>query len=208
MVREYIKKNFNENEPILIQDMRIDTMNKNAIRQAVNRMVLDGDLVRFDTGVYYRPQISTLFGLRTLEPYKVIERKYIKDNFQTFGYLTGMRFANIMGLTTQVPFKLEITSNNEASKGREVQVGWQKVRLKKPVVRINSENAKILQFLEGVANAELYTEYSIDETVELLKAYIIQNNLTKEDLHSVEDAITEAAAKKLILWELIYDFAS
>lgn len=53
-----------------------------------------------------------------------------------------------MKITTQMPNVLEIYTNNESSKVREVTVGSQRVVLRRARVEINRDNVPILAFLE------------------------------------------------------------
>ena len=139
---------------------------------------------------------------------KVIIRKYIQSTTDIYGYFAGATFANQIGLTTQMPATLEIITSKESTKGRTVTVGLQTVRLKRPATTITSENIGLLQFLDGVSQAEKYSELSDAETGALLKNYARQQKYSKELLSSVLSGITGAAAKKLIEWGIIYEFTS
>ena len=140
MLKEYLEKNYGYNEPIFINEIRLDGINDNALRQYFKRMLKSGDLARFDTGIYYLPKASRLLKKSYLDPMKVIIRKYIQSTTEVYGYFTGATFANQIGLTTQMPAILEIITSKEATKGRNVTVGSQNVRLKRPTVTITSEN--------------------------------------------------------------------
>ena len=60
MLKEYLEKNYGYNEPIFINEIRLDGLNDNALRQYFKRMLKSGDLARFDTGIYYLPKASRL----------------------------------------------------------------------------------------------------------------------------------------------------
>ena len=134
--------------------------------------------------------------------------EYIQSTTEIYGYFAGATFANQIGLTTQMPATLEIITSKESTKGRTVTVGSQTVRLKRPAIAVTSENAGLLQFLDGVSQAEKYSELSDSETGILLKNYARQQNFSKELLSSVLSGITGSAAKKLIEWGIIYEFTS
>ena len=208
MLKEYLEKNYGYNEPIFINEIRMDGLNDNALRQYFKRMLKSGDLVRFDTGIYYLPKASRLLNKSYLDPMKVIISKYIQSTTETYGYFAGATFANQIGLTTQMPATLEIVTSKESTKGRTVTVGSQVVRLKRPATAITSENAGLLQFLDAVSQAEKYSELSDSDTGILLKNYAKQQNYSKELLSSVLSGITGSAAKKLIEWGIIYEFTS
>ena len=80
-------------------------------------MVQSGDIIRFDTGVYYLPKASRILKKSYLDPMKVIIRKYIKNAGETYGYFSGATFANQIGLTTQMPTVLEIVTSRRIHQG-------------------------------------------------------------------------------------------
>ena len=171
-------------------------------------MVQPGDIIRFDTGVYYLPKASRILKKSYLDPMKVIIRKYIKNAGETYGYFSGATFANQIGLTTQMPTVLEIVTSRESTKGRIVTVGSQKVRLKRPSIEITSENAGLLQLLDIVSQANLYSEYPEQKMGEILKRYVRNQRYTRESLMNSLPAITGTTAKNLIKWGIIYEFTS
>ena len=177
MLKEYLEKAYGYNEPIFISEIQLEGISDNALRQYFKRMVQSGDIIRFDTGVYYLPKASRILKKSYLDPMKVIIRKYIKNAGETYGYFSGATFANQIGLTTQMPTVLEIVTSRESTKGRIVTVGSQKVRLKRPSIEITSENAGLLQLLDIVSQANLYSEYPEQKTGEILKRYVRKSTL-------------------------------
>lgn len=208
MLKEYLEKAYGYNEPIFISEIQLEGISDNALRQYFKRMVQSGDIIRFDTGVYYLPKASRILKKSYLDPMKVIIRKYIKNAGETYGYFSGATFANQIGLTTQMPTVLEIVTSRESTKGRIVTVGSQKVRLKRPSIEITSENAGLLQLLDIVSQAKLYSEYPEQKTGEILKRYVRNQRYTRESLMNSLPAITGTTAKNLINWGIIYEFTS
>ena len=208
MLKEYLEKAYGYNEPIFIREIQLEGISDNALRQYFKRMVQSGDIIRFDTGVYYLPKASRILKKSYLDPMKVIIRKYIKNAGETYGYFSGATFANQIGLTTQMPTVLEIVTSRESTKGRIVTVGSQKVRLKRPSIEITSENAGLLQLLDIVSQANLYSEYPEQKMGEILKRYVRNQRYTRESLMNSLPAITGTTAKNLIKWGIIYEFTS
>lgn len=97
--------------------IKLDNVNDNALRQYFKRMVKSGDLIRFDTGIYYLPRQSKLLKKSYLDPLKVVSRKYIQNGSEIFGYFSGAYLANQLRLTTQMPATIEIVTNKESTKG-------------------------------------------------------------------------------------------
>ena len=206
MLKEYLEKTYGYNEPIFISDIQLDNMNDNALRQYFKRMVKSGDLVRFDTGIYYLPKASRLLNKTYMDPLKVIVRKYIKSDSSTFGYFSGASFANQIGLTTQMPAVMEIVTNKESTKGRVVTVGGQSIRLKRPVITITQENADLLQVIDAIGQMDRYAELEKKDALALLKKYIREKGFSQTQLIEIMPAITGNTAKKLIEGGLIYEF--
>ena len=208
MLKSYLLENYDYNEPIFLNELSIEGLSENAVRQSVKRLVANGFLERYDSGIYYIPKQGGLLGKSYLDPLLVIMRKYIGNKSGTYGYITGISFVNQLGLTTQVPAVIEIVTNKESTNGRMLMVGNQKVRVKKAPVTVSDDNAELLQLLDGISQAEKYTELPIDETIDTLLSYVKQKKFTKKQLSEVSSVITGATAKKLIEWGMIYEFAS
>ncbi len=208
MLENFLLEKYGYNEPIFLNELSVPNMSANATRQAFKRLVDAGFLKRYDTGIYYIPKQSKLLDNSYLDPYMVILRKYVKDDTDTFGYITGAGFANQLGLTSQMPAVTEIVTNKESTKGRTVVIGGQTVRVKKSTVFITKENARLLQFLDTVSQAERYSEVDEQETITRLKFYIKKCCFKKDQLAEVAVALTGNTAKKLIEWGMIYDFTS
>lgn len=206
MLKSFLLGNYGYNEPIFLNDLKIEELSGNAVRQSVKRLMANGFLERFDKGIYYIPKQDGVLGKSYLDPVLVIMRKYVRNESETYGYATGMTFANQLGLTTQMPAIIEIITNREAINGRIVTVGNQKVRIKKAAVIVSDNNAELLQFLDGIGQAEKYSELSMEETIEIMSAYVKGKGFTREQLNGVSSAITGTTAKKLIEWGLIYEF--
>lgn len=166
MLKSYLLENYGYNEPIFLNDLKIEGLSENAVRQSVKRLVAKGFLERYDNGIYYIPKAGGLLGKSYLDPLLVIMRKYVRNKYETYGYITGLSFVNQLGLTTQMPAVIEIVTNTEATNGRTVMVGSQKVRIKKSAVPVSNNNVELLQLLDCIVQAEKYTELSLKETVD------------------------------------------
>ncbi|MDD7642147.1 MAG: DUF6088 family protein [bacterium] len=208
MLKDYLMENFGYNEPIFLNDLSVEGLSDNAVRQGVKRLVGSGFLERYDSGIYYIPERGGLLGKSYLDPYLVIMRKYVQSKYETYGYFTGISFVNQLGLTTQMPAILEVVTNRESTNGRMITVGNQKVRIKKSTVAISDSNADLLQLLDSIGQAEKYSELTMEETIDTMISYVKQKCFTKEQLSEVSSSLTGATAKKLIEWGIIYEFAS
>lgn len=207
MLKAYLMENYGYNEPIFINELSIDGLSQNAVRQSVKRLTAIGFLERYDNGIYYIPRFDGLLGKSYLDPTEVIMRKYVENKSDKYGYVTGLSFANQLGLTTQMPAMIEIVTNRESTNGRIITLGNQRVRVKSSPIIVSESNAELLQLLDSVGQAERYTELTIKETIDKLILYIRKKQFTKGQLSEVTSALTEATAKKMIEWGIIYEFA-
>ena len=208
MLKTYLMENYGYSEPIFLNDLSIEGLSENAVRQSVKRLVASGFLERYDNGIYYIPKHGGLLGKSYLDPSMVIIRKYVENQSDKYGYITGLSFANQLGLTTQMPAVIEIVTNRESTNVRMLMVGNQKVRVKKSSISVSEDNAELLQLLDAIGQAERYTELTIEETIDILITYIRKKKFTKGQLSDVSSALTGATAKKMIEWGMIYEFAS
>ncbi len=207
MLKDYLIENYGYNEPIFLNDLAVEGLSENAVRQSVKRLVASGFLERYDNGIYYIPKQGGVLGKSYLDPSAVIMRKYVQSKSETYGYVTGISFANQLGLTTQVPAVIEIVTNREATNGRIITIGMQRVRIRKAPIEVSNSNAELLQLLDSIGQAEMYTELPMKETIDTLVGYVRKKRFTKEQLSEVSSVITGATAKKMIEWGMIYEFA-
>ena len=206
MIKTYLLENYGYNEPIFLNELSIEGLSENAVRQAVKRLAKSGFLERYDSGIYYIPKQGGLLGKSYLDPSVVIMRKYIQNKSNIYGYVTGLAFANQLGLTTQMPAVIEVVTNREATNGRMISVGNQRARVKKSSIPISNKNAEILQLLDSIGQIEKYTEQTKKETIATFITYIQKKKFTKKQLTEVSSALTGATAKKMIEWGMIYEF--
>lgn len=112
-----LARRYKSNEPIFEKSLRIAKMSPENLRLSLVRLVSAKRLIRFARGIYYIP-VETPFGLSRLNRNLVIERKYIQSDDPVIGFYTGQKLVNLIGLSTQVPNVVEITTNVEKSRCR------------------------------------------------------------------------------------------
>ena len=62
MLKTYLMENYGYSEPIFLNDLSIEGLSENAVRQSVKRLVASGFLERYDNGIYYIPKHGGLLG--------------------------------------------------------------------------------------------------------------------------------------------------
>ncbi len=192
------------NEPILTGEIQFKNYSRPWIYKELNRLCEAGEIKRFEKGIYYIPKKSPL-GASLLNPGKVMEKKYIKENENIYGYYAGYYLLNLMGLSTQVPNVIEIYSNNESSKVRDIWVGSQKIRVRKPRVNITRENAAVLTFLELMNTVDVCS--LDDEKRIIIEKYIADHNISRKDITKYSPSYPDKVMRAMIESEVIYSVA-
>lgn len=203
---ETILNTFLPDEPILIEDIENLFPNKSRswIDKLIKSMVDEKMIKRFSTGVYYIPR-QTIFGDSVLSTNKVISKKYLSNNDEVYGYVSGMSLLNTLGLTTQVPNHLTIVTNNESSRGRKIKVGKQDIYLSKSPTQITKQNCAVLQLLEAVKLTDLN---DLDETENSnLIDYIQTNSITLKDISQYCNFFPDYVSKRILGGKLIELFS-
>lgn len=181
MLYEYLLSRYKVNEPIFLADIDLPVSSTN-LRQMFKILCDNGKIKRFDKGIYYIPAPSRLKGGTTIPPGTVVRYKYIMRNGKVEGYYSGYTFANQIGITTQVPYTLEIVSNAASANTREVSIKGQKVILRKPKTIINMQNYRILQFLDLLKDIDIYADDISDNVSERLAQYVKEENIKKAEI--------------------------
>lgn len=178
---EYLISNYKPNEPIFVSDLQLSISDAN-LQQMFNLLCDSGRIKRFDIGIYYLPKESRLTGGVPLGADTVARYKYVSRNGRIDGYYSGYTFANQLGVITQVPYTLEIVSNNASAKVQEVNLQGRKVILRKAKIPVTKENYKILQFLDFLKDVELYMDKNNEVYIERIKRYIVDEQICKMDV--------------------------
>jgi hypothetical protein len=147
-----IENAFCENEPILITDITdlYPELTRQAVHKKVNKAIDEGVLKRYMRGVYYRPVVDSVIGECVLNPEKVLDRKWLEHNGETYGYISGRRLENILGLSPQFAAQIDVVTNKESSNRRMVPGfgGYSRFCLHKPRTPVTNDNVDALQFLD------------------------------------------------------------
>ncbi len=177
-VYSYLKQNYDPNEPIFLSEINIPGVKPVSLRQQLKKLTEDGRLKRFDTGIYYLPKKSMFRFGSMLSPDDVIRKKYLLEGGSRCGYLSGMIFANQLGLTTQVPMAYEVYTNKATTDYRDTTVGSLRVIIRRPYVEVNDGNVNALQFLDLIKEVSDISELEGAELTDRLTGYMKANGLS------------------------------
>lgn len=201
---EFICQEYGSNEPILSSEISLQNYSRPWIYKQLNQLCEDGKLVRYEKGIYYIPT-QTPFGQSLLNPRKVIERKYISQGGEIVGYYSGMTFQNQLRLTTQMPNVIELYTNKETTRVRNVYIGKQKVLLRRARTKITTANVDVLSFLELMN--DLNPEMLDDEKKAIITRFISDRKITRKDITTYAPVFPDRAMRTLIESEVIYSVA-
>ena len=158
MLYDYILKNYEKDEPILLSELPGDS--RDYVRQEMKKLVDDGKLERLFNGVYYLSYTTILGTKGKMSIDKYVDKKFIKSNGRVTGYITGIQLANMYGFTTQTPACIEVCSNEATTKQRKLCIDGRNLMVYKPITEITKENQTALQFLDLMTTIDKYSEIS------------------------------------------------
>jgi hypothetical protein len=98
------------------------------------------------------------------------------------GFYSGYTLANRLGLSTQVPFKEEITSNYAPAQVREISIKNRKYVIRRPAIEITEKNAYALQLLDCLKDIDKSAEEDMKVCGKILSQYARQHRITKEQV--------------------------
>ena len=182
MLYEYLIDNYRVAEPIFFCDIEIVGISRSAINQQFKRLCDEGKLIKYENGVYYIPKKSRLSGNVGINADMVARYKYISRRGKVNGFYSGNTFANQIGISTQVPNKVEIVSNNIAAKVREIPIGKRTFIVRKSNVEVTEENVHVLQMLELLKNLDAYLDDDYATAREKFRVYINAHGITRADV--------------------------
>lgn len=181
MLYNYIKEHYKEAEPIFLADLLIKNITESELNQQLKEFFEKGSLQKYDEEVYFIPKKSKLNLAVGPNADMVARYRFISKGDNVDGFYAGNTFANQIGISVQVPYVIEIVSNNVSDDG-EVLIGNRRFVVRKPVVPITKENVHVLQMLELLAKLDTYLDCSYEEAKEKFAEYISVCGITKSDV--------------------------
>lgn len=181
MLYNYLTQNFSPGEIIQVSDILTDTP-VSTVRWQLKQLVDAGKLIRIENGIYCLPKKSRL-GLTVIpDAQEVANAKFIERNKTRVGYFSGAYFANQIGISTQLPFELEIVTNEAGNPVRRVQICGKSFVIRKSDFFIDNDNYKILRLLDLLKNFEGYNELEKSQAREKIASYISTNGIRKSEV--------------------------
>lgn len=182
MLLDYLISNYEKGEPIFLTDITIEKMTEENIRYHLKKLTDAGEISRFESGVYYIPKINIVGEKSPISADTVALHKYVSRRGKRVGFYSGYTLANRLGLSTQVPFKEEITSNYATAQVREITIQDRKYVIRRPTVEVTEENAYVLQLLDCLKDIDKSAEEDMDICGKILTDYALKYRITREQV--------------------------
>lgn len=170
---QYLLDEYGYDEPILTEQLKDELkLNPSTLRQYVKRLSDKGLLTKVQNGIYFIPKKKPMFGSAVLDTDQVVRKKFLEDRDRIIGYKSGTNFANALGLTSQTAAVETIVTNNASAAKREVNIYKKRFIIRKPRVKVNRSNYKLLQVLDLLNNYEQYSEKPLEAAKEKILTYL------------------------------------
>jgi len=155
-------------------DFPIDISKQASVNRILNNMVVAGEIRRLSKGRFYKPKM-TEFGELPPDTYQIV-KDLIEKNGKVIGYITGYSAFNDLGLTTQVPFALQIGVRNEK---KAINRDVYRISFIKQQNAITKESIPLLRLLDCLRFFKIIPDTMPDETCRRLLYLFSQLNETQ-----------------------------
>jgi predicted transcriptional regulator of viral defense system len=142
----------------------------------MKRLVDKGELVRIQKGVYGKTRV-TPFGKLNPRPDEMLTELLLRDGEKTIGYIAGPTLLNALGLCSLIPADRHIATNRYRRRFPE----GTHIRVYKPILSVNDENARYLQALEAFSAMERYP-VDAENPDDILRDMVREGNINNETL--------------------------
>ena len=127
----------------------------------------------------------------------VIEKKYLRNEKNIYGVYSGIKLFNTFSMTTQMAAVVEVVTNNESAKYREIQVKNRRFILRRSRCRIDKDNAAAYTVLQLFSEFDKNDKLN-DNAKRRLLEYIAVTGVTKEQLFTLSMKFPPKTAQNLI----------
>ncbi len=199
MFIERLSEKFNNNEPIFTEEILglFREYSRAQVFRYIDKAKERKEIVQFAKGVYYIPNVTFWGSLSTITADSVIEKKYLRNAEQTYGVFGGIKLLNNFSVTTQMAAVIEVVTNNETTRCREIDINGRKFILRKSRCEINKNNYAaytVLQLFNDFTEQDKLDESSRRRLLE----YIESRKVTQMQLLELSMQFPARATKKLI----------
>lgn len=155
-----------------------------AAAKAIERLIDKGIIKRVSTGIFYKPK-KTVFGELKPSEEEII-KPYLFEKGKRVAYITGTALYNRMGLTTQIPKSIKISSR---TKRITVSIGSLKATPVKSYVDVTDKNFYLLELLDALKDFKQIPDLDKESAIK-----IITNRLQELNITEIKQLITYSLA--------------
>ncbi|MBR1676205.1 MAG: hypothetical protein IJ706_02730 [Clostridia bacterium] len=198
MFIERLKEKFNTSEPIFTEEVLelFPDFSRAQVFRFIKKARDNNEIVQYDKGVYYIPR-KTFLGYSSISADTVIEKRYLRNEENIYGVYSGIKLFNKFSMTTQMAAVIEIVTNNESAKYREIQIKNRRFILRRSRCKINKDNAAaytVLQLFSEFDKKDKLNENAKRRLIEYMRV----TGVTKEQLFSLSMRFPSKTVKNLI----------
>jgi hypothetical protein len=175
----------------------------------MERLQRKGTIKKISRGLFYKPK-KTVFG-EIMPDEKQILKAWLYEDGKRIAYVTGTYLYNQMGLTTQIPVRIQI-----ASKQKRIFINNSVVKAipSKSYVDVTDENYLLLGLLDALKDLRKIPDIDVVSAITILKERLLQLEekgisaiigyalLYPPRVRALLGAILETAGQKFALQEL------
>lgn len=129
--------------------------------------------------------------------------KYVGTVKKPRGYLSGLSFLNAIGFSDDVPGRIEIVTNLEKSRGREVQRGSERAYLRHPSIRVTSKNVRILPVFDVLSRGYSSKDPALSSA---LGGYLKKLGISKENILDTFESLPSGVRERINVGRVLDGF--
>jgi hypothetical protein len=180
------------------KDFPVEIVKQKTVNKILNNMVSVGQICRLSKGRFYKPQI-TESGELPLDAYQIV-KDLLEKNGKIIGYLTGYTAFKELGLTTQLPFELQI---GVANVKRSTTRNCYRISFIKQQNSITKENVLLLRLLDCLRFFKNIPDSMPDETCRRL--LLLLKDLDKQQRIEIKELSLNYTPQAIALLGAMFD---
>ncbi len=145
-----------------------------AAAKAIERLIDKGIIKRVSTGIFYKPK-KTVFGELKPSEEEII-KPYLFEKGKRVAYITGTALYNRMGLTTQIPKSIKISSR---TKRITVSIGSLKATPVISYVDVTDKNFYLLELLDALKDFKQIPDLDKESAIKIITNRFQELNITE-----------------------------
>lgn len=198
MFAERIQNAFDSNEPIFTEELLrlFSDYSRPQVFRMIDAAKERGEIVQYAKGVYYIPQ-KTRLGNSTITADDVIRKRYLNCKGDVYGVYSGVKLLNAFAVTTQMAGVVEVVTNNESAKYREIQINNRRYILRRSRCVIDKDNAAAYTVMQLFSEMEKEDKLD-DSALQRLRGFIEKQGVSQSQLFSMAQMFPARATKMMI----------